>query len=149
MRKRKPGAIARTTKLLAPACLVSVGARGWAQEFPFRPITIVVPFPPGGGATMSRMPALRSVLALAIILLVTLWAVPAYPWHGTGNITALAIDSQRPTTLYAGTSDRGVFKTTDGGATWSATGLANVYVNALAIDPQTPSVVHAQRHRQR
>lgn len=50
MRKRKPGAIARTAKLLATACLVSLGAGGWAQEFPSRPITIVVPFPPGGGA---------------------------------------------------------------------------------------------------
>jgi tripartite-type tricarboxylate transporter receptor subunit TctC len=49
MRKRKPGAIARTAKLLAAACLVSLGAGGWAQEFPSRPITIVVPFPPGGG----------------------------------------------------------------------------------------------------
>ena len=49
MRKRKPGAIALTAKLLAVACLVSLGAGGWAQEFPSRPITIVVPFPPGGG----------------------------------------------------------------------------------------------------
>jgi tripartite-type tricarboxylate transporter receptor subunit TctC len=49
MRKRKPGAIGRTAKLLAAACLVSLGAGGWSQEFPSRPITIVVPFPPGGG----------------------------------------------------------------------------------------------------
>ncbi len=49
MRKRKPGAVGRTAKLLAAACLVSLGAGGWAQEFPSRPITIVVPFPPGGG----------------------------------------------------------------------------------------------------
>ena len=49
MRKRKPGAIARTAKLLAVACLVSLSAGGRAQEFPSRPITIVVPFPPGGG----------------------------------------------------------------------------------------------------
>src|SRR6476661_2046958 len=49
MRKRKPGAIARKAKLLAAACLVSRGPGGWAQEFPSRPITSVVPFPPGGG----------------------------------------------------------------------------------------------------
>ena len=49
MRKRKPGTIARTAKLLAAACLVSLASQGWAQEFPSRPITIVVPFPPGGG----------------------------------------------------------------------------------------------------
>lgn len=101
---------------------------------------------------MNRVPAFRSVLALVILLLVTLWAVPAYPWHGSGNITALAIaprtDPETPTTLYAGTSDRGVFKSTDGGASWSATGLTNTYVlslaiDPLAIDPQTPSTVYA------
>lgn len=56
----------------------------------------------------------------------------ADPRNRTGrrvnNITALAIDPQRATTLNAETSDRGVFKTTDAGATWSATGLTNVDV---------------------
>jgi len=45
---RKHRAIVRTARLLAAACLLSSGA-SWAQEFPSRPITIVVPFPPGGG----------------------------------------------------------------------------------------------------
>jgi photosystem II stability/assembly factor-like uncharacterized protein len=88
------------------------------------------------------MRPLRSVLA-SVIILVLLRAVPAYSWHGTGNITALAIDPKTPTTLYAVTSDRGVFKSTDGGATWGASGLTNVYVGALAIDPQTPSIIYA------
>ena len=93
---------------------------------------------------MNRMPELRSVLALAIILLVTLWAAPAYPWHGSGNITALAIaprtDPVTPTTLYAGTTS-GVYKSTDGGATWSTASsgltdlaLPNPDVGALALD---------------
>ncbi len=91
---------------------------------------------------MSGTRTFRLLLAV-IIAFPVLRAVPAYSWHGSGNITALAIDPQRPTTLYAGTSDRGVFKTTDGGATWGATGLANVHVAALAIDPQTPSIIYA------
>ena len=49
MRKRKFGAITRTARLLAAACLVSLNAQGWAQTFPSRAVTIVVPFPPGGG----------------------------------------------------------------------------------------------------
>jgi len=91
---------------------------------------------------MSSMRTLRLVLAVVIAVLV-LRAAPAYPWHGTGEITALAIDPLTPTVLYAGTFDRGVFKSTDAGANWSATGLTSVFVTALAIDPQTPSIVYA------
>src|SRR3989449_2929397 len=65
------------------------------------------------------------------------------------TINALAIDPQTPTTLYAGTSGHGVFKSTDGGGNWSAvnTGLTTpcgaIWVNALAIDPQTPTTLYA------
>ena len=91
--------------------------------------------------------------------------------HGPygGTITALAIDSQTPTTLYAGTLVGGVYKSVDGGESWQAinTGLADVstrkgsltaptapyvptdqvlahlHVTALAIDPLTPTTVYA------
>ena len=91
---------------------------------------------------MSRMRALRLVLAL-VIAFPALRAVPAYAWHGSGSITAMAIappTTTTPTTIYAGTSDRGVFKSTDGGATWSATDLTNIYVSALAIDLVTQAL---------
>lgn len=52
MRKRKAARIAHTARLLAAACLASLGTAAWPQEFPSRPITIVVPFPPGGGNDM-------------------------------------------------------------------------------------------------
>src|SRR2546427_13189597 len=91
---------------------------------------------------MSRMRALGLVLALVIAFPV-LTATPAYSWHGSGNITALVIDSKTPTTLYAVTCDRGVFKSTDGGASWNATGLTGVGVLALAIDPLTPTMLYA------
>ena len=90
---------------------------------------------------MSDTRALGFVLVVVIAGLV-LRAEPAYPWHGTGDITAMAIDPLTPTTLYAGTADRGVFKSIDGGANWS-TVLGNVSVSALAVDPQAPSVVYA------
>jgi photosystem II stability/assembly factor-like uncharacterized protein len=59
-------------------------------------------------------------------------------------VYALAIDPQRPATLYAGT-ERRVFKSTDAGASWSAAdvGLPSQEVVTLAIDPQTPDVVYA------
>src|SRR5262249_49122757 len=57
-------------------------------------------------------------------------------------INALAIDRTTPGIAYAGTND-GVFKSMDGGGTWSATGLTELYVNALAIDPGDPATLYA------
>ncbi len=53
------------------------------------------------------------------------------------SFTPWRLTRQPPTTLYAGTYGGGVFKSTNGGANWSAvnTGLTNTYVHALAIDP--------------
>ena len=57
-----------------------------------------------------------------------------------GDILALAINPTTPATLYAGTSGGGVFKSTDSGGTWAAanTGLTNLSVFSLAINPSTP-----------
>ena len=49
-----------------------------------------------------------------------------------------------PSTLYAGTFTDGVFKSTDGGATWALAnaGLTTPRVSAVAIDPSTPSTLY-------
>jgi hypothetical protein len=62
-----------------------------------------------------------------------------------GYIQALAIDPTTPATVYAGTPGGGVFKSTDGGASWAAvnSGLTNTNVFALAIAPTTPTTVYA------
>ena len=54
------------------------------------------------------------------------------------DVFALAIDPQTPSTVYAGTDAGGVYKSTNGGATWSAinSGLTTTNVPAVAIDPQ-------------
>jgi hypothetical protein len=65
------------------------------------------------------------------------------------EVLSLTIDPTTPTTVYAGTWNGGVFKTTDGGAHWTAmnTGLtsgdAECYVRALAVDPAQPATVYA------
>jgi hypothetical protein len=56
-----------------------------------------------------------------------------------------AINPATPNTLYAGTAGRGVFKSTNGGASRTAinSGLTNLQVFALAINPVTPSTLYA------
>src|SRR5207249_3075631 len=100
--------------------------------------------------------AIYTVLVLSALLpFVTLHRAEAgvNVWTTNGphseTINALAIDPQTPTTLYAGTSGHGVFKSTDGGGNWSAvnTGLSTPYgavlVNALAIAAPTPTTLYA------
>lgn len=76
----------------------------------------------------------------------------AYPsiGHPGGHayIRTLAIDPQTPATLYAGSFDGGVFKTTNGGESWSAVnnGLTEYYdliVDALAVNPGSPATLYA------
>ncbi len=71
--------------------------------------------------------------------------------HDT-NASSLAIDPANSKILYAGLRGNdnkgtggGVFKTTDGGASWTAinTGLASTRVQALAVDPANSSTVYA------
>src|SRR3989442_6832327 len=51
-------------------------------------------------------------------------------------------------TTYYGPHVGGVYKSTDGGTSWNATGLSNLrggigFTSALAIDPQTPTTLYA------
>src|SRR5262245_19566124 len=73
---------------------------------------------------------------------------------GAGAISAVAIDRQNPTTVYAGggSSNKGAFKSVNGGATWTAinTGLTFdpvhfplLSVNSVLVDHQNPSIVYA------
>jgi uncharacterized protein (TIGR03437 family) len=60
-------------------------------------------------------------------------------------LQALAPDPTAPGTLYAGASDAGMFKTVDGGATWTGIdqGIADPQIYALALDPVNPTVLYA------
>ena len=57
----------------------------------------------------------------------------------------MAIEPTVSATLYAGTEGGGVFKSTNGGQSWTAvnSGLTDTYVYALAIDPSTPVTLYA------
>src|SRR2546426_5794977 len=64
----------------------------------------------------------RLVSGLTLTLLLATPSRAGWVSHGPegGTVTALAVDSASPSTVYAGTFGGGVFKTTDGGESWSA-----------------------------
>jgi photosystem II stability/assembly factor-like uncharacterized protein len=80
-----------------------------------------------------------------------------FPGNVQAGVWALAIDPSTPSTLYAGVDDvpmysddgtvqpgaGGIFKSTDGGASWSRIGLSGAAVNLLVIDSAQPSVLYA------
>jgi len=128
-----------------------------------------------GAAEMSPGHEFKTKRTMVMMILVasSLWPAAASTqnvWTSNGpyggTITALAIDPQTPTTLYAGTLVGGVYKSADGGESWQAINnglvdvgirrssptspyvptdqdLARLHVTALAIDPLTPTTVYA------
>jgi photosystem II stability/assembly factor-like uncharacterized protein len=57
-------------------------------------------------------------------------------------VSALAVDTQRSGTVYAGLYPGGIFKTTNGGSTWSRA-VSGVSISALAVDPARPTSIYA------
>ncbi|NJN67410.1 MAG: hypothetical protein HC884_12210 [Chloroflexaceae bacterium] len=63
-------------------------------------------------------------------------------------MSALAAAPTTPTTLYAGTTVRGIFKSGDGGENWQPLeaprrGTSVVAVSFLSIDPTSPTTIYA------
>ena len=70
----------------------------------------------------------------------------SYPYA----VVALAIDPRDADNIYAGSRTAGILKSADGGTTWAVanTGLTNLRVSALIIDPRKPtSALHEHRGR--
>ena len=67
---------------------------------------------------------------------------------GTPDILALVIDPTNTQAIYAGassssSSNGGVFRSTNGGSSWSPAGLAVPYINCLAMDATNSHVIYA------
>jgi hypothetical protein len=62
-----------------------------------------------------------------------------------GPVGALAIDPMSPSTVYAGTFNGVVFKSTDGGGSWIQPGVAlsGRQVTAIVVDPNSPSILYS------
>ncbi len=99
---------------------------------------------------MTRLALLVVVLFLALVAPEALaqdTGAPVTQGGGPpgGIVVAIAIDPASPATLYAGTIGGGVFKSTDGGQSWTAVnfGLTSRIVTSLAIDPTRPNTLYA------
>lgn len=77
-------------------------------------------------------------------------------WRAAGavpsRIDTLVVSQSSPSTVYAGTESMGLYKTTDGGATWqpmnNGLGLepgATLSITAIAVDPDDPNRVYAAK----
>lgn len=71
-------------------------------------------------------------------------------WHfaggteiGTEKFYALAVDPQDSRTAYVGTKGKGVYRTTDGGTTWTPRGLYPMTVRTLALHPDDRNIIYA------
>ncbi len=73
----------------------------------------------------------------------------SWTWMGPGNIggrvLAIVIHPVRTDEMLLGAASGGIWKTTDGGASWRPINdfLGSLSVSTLAIDPQNPEVVYA------
>src|SRR5690349_4014409 len=93
-----------------------------------------------------------AVLATISVLAAAHVASPLTGWWepvggpGGAAVVAVAASAARPDRIWIGTSLRGVWRSTDGGAHWARRD-AGMYrgstVNALAIDPRDPDVLYA------
>ena len=76
---------------------------------------------------------------------------PVFDDVHVASIGAVAVAPSAPSTVYVGTGDRsgwsftpgnGVYKSTDGGATWTNVGLQGApYIGAVIVDPRDPNTV--------
>jgi photosystem II stability/assembly factor-like uncharacterized protein len=71
-------------------------------------------------------------------------AMGEYGIDASGRATALLIHPQNPDLVYVGTAQGGVWKTTDGGTTWTplTDQAPTLVVGAMAFDPSDPDVIY-------
>jgi photosystem II stability/assembly factor-like uncharacterized protein len=61
-----------------------------------------------------------------------------------GRVTAIAVNPTDPLTIYAGGAQGGVWKSTDGGQTWTPIGdtQCSLAIGSVTIDPVNPSIIY-------
>ena len=63
--------------------------------------------------------------------------------HCHNGVTTLAIDPQRPGTVYASLNQFGIYMTTNGGRTWKRVAAKGLYyLSMVGVDPKQPTTVY-------
>lgn len=92
---------------------------------------------------------LMSFLTLAVTALGSYARADVDAWSAVslygGVVQALVVEPGNPSVIYAGTQLSGVYKSLDGGASWTAVngGLTKLNVLSLAINPVLPTTLYA------
>ncbi|MBI3569275.1 MAG: hypothetical protein HY084_13835 [Gemmatimonadetes bacterium] len=65
--------------------------------------------------------------------------------NNSGRVAAIAVHPTNPQIIYAGGAQGGVWKTTNGGASWTPLGDAqcSLAIGSITIDPVNPNIVYA------
>ena len=101
----------------------------------------------GGGGSSSQVLPKAPTSTLTLPAANGIWSTSLGPFYGSssGKLNAFAVDPRNASTIYVGggigtddgvTTDTGIYKTTNGGATWSAmnSGLGDTTINWLIFD---------------
>jgi photosystem II stability/assembly factor-like uncharacterized protein len=60
-----------------------------------------------------------------------------------GGVTTLAVDPRRSGTVYAALTQGGIYKSTNGGQTWTRALHTGLFLDAVAVDPAHPATIYA------
>jgi len=99
-----------------------------------------------GGACLGPEGWQRGTIAAALREAVARPWVEAMP-ERTVTVRSLAVNPSRPSEVVLGTASHGVLISLDGGQSWEQSGLEDIEIRALAIDPGAPDIVFAGTDR--
>ena len=115
--------------------------RAIARELQAAPLpTMQLQAPGAPGAAVATAPVLTPERWTAL----GPTSIPGFGTADAGRVAALAVDPRDSRVIYAGGAQGGVWKTTDGGASWTARSDAecSLAIGALALDPVNPDIVY-------
>jgi photosystem II stability/assembly factor-like uncharacterized protein len=91
---------------------------------------------------------LRDEIEVYLPLILRNHCTPSLSWtRGSGmagvSVKSLAVAPTNGSILYGGAGGKGVYRSTDRGLSWQATGLSSGIVYSLAVHPTNPQIVYA------